>query len=555
MTATIWWGRVIRGQSGAPAGEWIEINIVALALPVVVWLLIELRRFAPHRAAATAVNATTNLQIAPIHRIVTRLSLIALAVVVVGRLAVTAVPIAASLSPVAWPEWLALVAAGIAAIACLWDAGSPGDSPGAKTVAALYGYGLLVAGVWLDYLHLEPKWLWWSGDIVLAAYALATSCLWWRRAGLRAIADRLRIPRGDDSPQAGLQWLEPLNCALVVLVVVLSYSFVLSFDDYKWRLLAAEAVLFQTATVGLLAQGQRRWRLQYFSLVLGALGAVASRLGGARSARRQRLAPESHGGRRGGPGHHGGRVRSRTGQAAACRKRLAAGGRAFGPTLVAFDAVAILCTLGFEGMEVVNTGHVAMAPAAMITIVVVLIGLFVACLASAVLPGRDPLGLSDRGRTAYVYAAEATLALLFVHIRLTKPEWFHGFFAQYWPIIVQGIAFVGVGVGEWFRRRRWVVVGEPLATTGAFLPLLPVIGFWVLPTRVDYSLLLLTVGARYGAMSVAQAVAFWLRPARFGRGELAACGIFCISSKDLDFSTTRSSGSSRRRCACWRPRI
>jgi len=47
-------------------------------------------------------------------------------------------------------------------------------------------------------------------------------------------------------------------------------------------------------------------------------------------------------------------------------------------------------------------------------------------------------------------------------------------------------------------------VGEPLATTGAFLPLLPVIGFWVLPTRVDYSVLLLVVGLLYGALSVAR---------------------------------------------------
>ena len=174
------------------------------------------------------------------------------------------------------------------------------------------------------------------------------------------------------------------------------------------------------------------------------------------------------------------------------------------PILVAADASAILVVLGMEGMQVLDAGHVTIAPAAIITVGVVLLGLCAACLAAAVLPGRDPLGLSERGRGAYVYSAEVLLALLFVHIRLTKPEWFHGFFERYWPLVVQGIAFLGVGVGEWLRRRRWTVVGEPLETTGALLPLLPVLGFWVLPTAVDYSLLLLAVGLLYAALSVAR---------------------------------------------------
>ena len=102
----------------------------------------------------------------------------------------------------------------------------------------------------------------------------------------------------------------------------------------------------------------------------------------------------------------------------------------------------------------------------------------------------------------YVYGAEVLLALLFVHIRLTKPEWFHGFFEQFWPLIVLGIAFVGVAIGEWFRRRRLMVLGQPLATPGALLPLLPVLGFWILPTRVDYSLLMLAVGLLYSGLAV-----------------------------------------------------
>jgi len=38
-------------------------------------------------------------------------------------------------------------------------------------------------------------------------------------------------------------------------------------------------------------------------------------------------------------------------------------------------------------------------------------------------------------------------------------------------------AFVGVGLAELFRRQNSLVLAKPLQDTGAFLPLLPVLGF------------------------------------------------------------------------------
>jgi hypothetical protein len=153
---------------------------------------------------------------------------------------------------------------------------------------------------------------------------------------------------------------------------------------------------------------------------------------------------------------------------------------------------------------------------ALVAVGLALAGLTVGALAAAILPGRDPLGLSERGRTAYVYAAEALIALLCLHIRVTMPWLFHGWFQQFWPLVVMRIAFVGVGFGELFQRRRGHpvagiagyrvgVLSEPLQTTGALLPLLPALGFWVMSSelyRVDYSLLLLSVGVLYAALSV-----------------------------------------------------
>ena len=56
--------------------------------------------------------------------------------------------------------------------------------------------------------------------------------------------------------------------------------------------------------------------------------------------------------------------------------------------------------------------------------------------------------------------------------------------------------------GEVFQRRRQRVLSEPLRTTGALLPLLPALGFWVMSSQVHYSLLLLSIGVLYAALSV-----------------------------------------------------
>jgi hypothetical protein len=63
------------------------------------------------------------------------------------------------------------------------------------------------------------------------------------------------------------------------------------------------------------------------------------------------------------------------------------------------------------------------------------------------------------------------------------------------------IAFVGVGLGEFFQRRRQRVLSEPLHTTGALLPLLPALGFWFVSSQVHYSLLLLSIGVLYAGLS------------------------------------------------------
>jgi hypothetical protein len=157
--------------------------------------------------------------------------------------------------------------------------------------------------------------------------------------------------------------------------------------------------------------------------------------------------------------------------------------RRAGPVLGLLAALVLLFVLGQEGMlyrppPVNRTPMVAWAIALGIAGVLALIA---ATVAFAVMPGQDPLGLSERGRTLYVYGTEVLLFFLFVHLKLTVPELFGEFGRRYWTFIVMGIAFVGVGLSEYFSRRGLRVLAEPLQRTGVFLPLLPLLVFWARP--------------------------------------------------------------------------
>ena len=98
-----------------------------------------------------------------------------------------------------------------------------------------------------------------------------------------------------------------------------------------------------------------------------------------------------------------------------------------------------------------------------------ILGLIVAALRCALNPPSEPLGLGERGRQLYVYAAELLLFFLFIHLRLNVPEMFGGILAQYWTFLVLVIAFAAVGLGELFAGRGLRVLAEPLVRTGVVL--------------------------------------------------------------------------------------
>jgi len=110
-----------------------------------------------------------------------------------------------------------------------------------------------------------------------------------------------------------------------------------------------------------------------------------------------------------------------------------------------------------------------------------ILGLIVLLIRFALREDRDPLRMSENSRTAYVYLAELLIVLFFTHIKLNVPELFSGPMVRYWTFTMMGLAFVGIGLAEFFERRKSNVLATPLRRTGVLLPLIPLLAFWLKP--------------------------------------------------------------------------
>jgi len=486
-------------RPAATLADMVYLNVILLTAPVAVWLAIDELRIKRR-------DDGSRFQLPPAHRVAARLAILTLALAATFGLFADAgrtLPVLRE----QWLSWAALFATTIASMACLWDRGARDG------VARLYTLGLMAVAMTVDQLDLSPPWLLWTGDLVLAAYALATSYLWSRRQGLRSLAQSLRIPTSEASELAHLSWLVPCNLLLITAVVGLTALVLWTENDIPRRVLAAQAVLTQVVSLALIARGDRRGVLQHLALLVGAIGAVMFAWSWLDPHASSTLL--------------NGLVMSAVALAAVgtfyglgLTKLLSDASdwltpaRRLTPWLAGASLLSLAAVLGDEILQYAQTGAVTISWPAILAVALTLVGLSVAALAAAVLPGRDPLNLSLRGRTLYVYGAEVLLALTFVHVRLTMPWLFSGVFQQYWPLVVMAIAFFGVGFAELCRRWRQDVLAGPLENTGALLPVLPVIGYWAADNQVHYSLLLLTVGVLYAGLSIARR--------SFGFGVLAA---------------------------------
>jgi hypothetical protein len=377
--------------------------------------------------------------------------------------AVVAIELGASLSgaPVAggFLAWVALVALAVALVILL------GDDRAVLAPAGLYAVGLLAVGLALARLPVPPARVAWAACLLLAAYTLLTAAV------ARA------VPR-----LAGL-WFVPAQAVTALAALVLSVGVCVGFDAAPDRLAGPLAVALLGAAAVLLVRRGPALPLRYATLLLGVvllteLGwAALDRTVPAVALHRNVLLMTALAVTTVAYGAGLARGAARWPDWAEC-------GRRCGPVLGVLALVALLGVLGQEFLlynpdpEVKRTPMLGWAVA---LVSAALVGLIAAQLRFALLPGADPLGLSQQRRTLYVYAAEALLLGLFLHVRLNVPWIFGSHFVQYWTFAVMGLAFLGVGLAEMFQRRHLPVLAGPLQRTGLFLPLLPLLAFWLRP--------------------------------------------------------------------------
>ena len=482
VSVSLWWVFVLRGVD---VPNFLLTNVIAAALAGVLWLWLELRA----RQRSPEVPNT----IFSFHHLVAISALGFLVLFVSASLIVA--PWQSPLLDTPLLSWIAFFSVLIFIAACLWDKHAK------YAVAGLYTLGLIACGMALHLLQLSAMRLIWSITIFLALYSLAVAILWRSRERIIMFAEQFGIPRRISSEVRELPWLSAFTILAVATFGYLAFWINLQFLDLGMRVSASLAVAAQFLTFGLLAEGvgEQRWRRAAVAvLVFGAVllgwswltpGVDATWLN-----RSVILMLEAFG------------LTAVYGllldKATARFPQWTSSARACVPWLLGAGVIALFFCLGTEIFYQLNFGMVNIHPVPLVVIGLTLVAAVVICVFFALSPKHDPMSLSERGRTRYVYVAEVMLALLFLHVRLTMPWLFTGFIERYWPLVVMVIAYFGVVASEALRRHKLFVLAHPLERTGAFLPLLPVLGFWIASSEVDFSLVLFVVGGLYGLLSI-----------------------------------------------------
>lgn len=408
-----------------------------------------------------------------------------------------------------WTGGVALAAILSLCLACIWD------GLFAYRFLVLFVAGLATLGVWLDRQNWQAQVLGVSVAVGLTGYAFSAAALWRQRERLAELLRPARIPQLDWRGEAGLWWLTKTNALLTLAAVLAAGWSALAVERLSWRVLAASVALLAPLALGWVAQGKGRLRRQTLAVALAFASLVfwawawiprfypdgiyarlvlllALALGAALifyclpAARRFEW--------------------SALGDWEAATQRVLR-------VVAATGLGTLFLTLLVEWLEL-NLAGGELPFWAKTVVTTTLVALTGAQIGFALWPGRDPFGWPLERRGRYVYAAEFFAVLTLAHVRMIAPWLFGGAFKAYWPLLVLVLAFVGVGISEQLRRRGRLVLAEPLARTGVFLPLLPSLGYWLIESRVDYAGLLLAVGLFYGLLSVMRQ--------SFGFGLLAA---------------------------------
>ena len=501
LTVFLWWWAIL--DRNPVSVHFVLTSVIAGSLAGVVglWLELRTRRLGAKEPAPLVF-----------HNLAAIVWLGVLVLVVIGNPSLYEASI--RLLQTQFLTWLAFVSLLMLMAACLWD------KHARYAVAGLYTLGLIACAIALLQLDLSTTRFVWATTLILAVYSLLVAALWHSRRSILDFTRQFGIPERIDRDTTELVWLFAFLILAVATIGGLAYWINVTFRDFGLRVSAAAAFAAQCVTFALIAKGvaEERWRRAAIgAFVVGAILIGWSWLTPAIDAtwlnRSVILMLEAFG------------LTAIYGllldKATAHWPRWTSAARACVPWLLGAGLLALFFSLATEINYQRDFGVVRISTFSLITIGLTLVAAVVISVLFALSPTHDPLNLSERGRMRYVYVAEVMLALLFLHVRLTMPWLFTGFLERYWPLVVMLIAYFGVVTSEALRRRKLLVLAQPLERTGAFLPLLPVLGFWAASSDVDFSLLLFAVGGLYALLSILRrSYAFGLLAALAGNGGL-----------------------------------
>ncbi|HUE14052.1 MAG TPA: hypothetical protein VMR25_07805 [Planctomycetaceae bacterium] len=472
----------------------VHITLIGAAVHALVWAAIEILQ---QRRRQTLDRPAV---VPPPHHVVALLGTVVAGVpalaVMAQRLLQVAPESALPIMPASVLGWSSLALLALLCSASWWERGTRHGLP------LLYALGLIALATYFGRLDLSHHEFVVAGACSLAGYVVVTGGAWALRRPLRAIGLRLGAALDDGEGQNIHRWLSSANLVVGVLVIAIGFWAVLTFPEQTLRTAAALATLDLAFGLALLATGPRQKAMQTDALAVGAM--AAAQYGWAL----MDVGPMPH---------------EELRRTIRLLVTLAATAFVYGVPLVRLVpaagswfvsirrvavgvAGAAVVTLGliliFEILSFDPTGGVPVTVAESVVVAVALAGLAAGLISLAVLPGRDPFLTTEKQRFLYVYASEAVAGLLFAHLYLTNPELFRHLLQPYWPLVVMGLAFGGAGLSELFGRLKVNVLAKPVEYTAAFLPVLPVIGFWLLSSDLSYSTTLAAGGVLYLFLSL-----------------------------------------------------
>jgi hypothetical protein len=177
--------------------------------------------------------------------------------------------------------------------------------------------------------------------------------------------------------------------------------------------------------------------------------------------------------------------------------------------LAAFGS--LVCMLTLEAMLREN-GRVPGVEVAWIVVVAIalaalsLLSTLVAVLTSPDSRWRDQLSLTDVQRRVLIVAAQGFAVVTWVHVFLCNCDWAFAGLREHWPYIVMGLAFASVGAVEWARRRQDEVMSHTLSQTSLYLPVIPVVGFWLSGSLANLDWMFAGTIVRYDVLLVLGAI-------------------------------------------------